>query len=62
MVIPIRSVCPAQGQREHLLLGWTTARSWIAVLRERIGTKLGEERRQCRLGFLSLMQSTHGDS
>jgi hypothetical protein len=62
MVIPIRSVCPAQGRREHLLLGWTTARSWIAVLRERIGTKLGEERRQCRLGFLSLMQSTHGDS
>ena len=50
-----------QGQREHLKLGWTSASSWIAApLYERIGTKLDAERRRCRLGFLSLMQSTHG--
>ncbi len=27
-----------------------------------IGTKLEEERRRCHLGFLPLMQSTHGDA
>jgi hypothetical protein len=26
-----------------------------------IGTKLEEDRRRCRLGFLPLMQRTHGD-
>ena len=66
-------MCPVQRQREHLLLGTSSSAPppWLddreeldrrAALHERIGTKLDEERRRCRLGFLSLMQSTHGDA
>ena len=73
---PFRA-CPhsAEGQREHLLDGLDD-RSWNIAGRAgragrprgagmpralQIGTKLEEDRRRCRLGFLPLMQRTHGD-
>ena len=62
MIIPIRSVCPSAGatRAPQTRLDEREQLDRRAALYERIGTKLDAERRRCRLGFLSLMQSTHG--
>ena len=62
MIIPIRSVCPSAGatRAPQTRLDEREQLDRRAALHERIGPKLDAERRRCRLGFLSLMQSTHG--
>ena len=62
MIITIRSVCPSAGatRAPQTRLDDREELERRAALHEQIGAKLDAERRGCRLGFLSLMQSTHG--